>query len=145
MEKKIELIVTHHHTEGMSRINLKIGEFQTNYNNPIDSYLFWEEMEKQTNRALFKLKKLNPELSFDFDLHSMAFTQEQKKAQLIEHLYRKYPSVDAEKVFNIIETNIKKIIPTGPDDNHPNPSLKFSIDSDFMKSFIISTIEAYNK
>lgn len=68
-----------------------------------------------------------------------------KKAQLKGHINTKYPSVDADKLFSILSECIGEIQPTGADDNHPNPFLKFRIDSDFMKVFISSIIEKYNK
>ena len=126
-------------------IDFKYGDFQTNFETPIDSYNFWEEAEQQANRSLFKLKKLNPKLSFNFDLRSMTTSPEKQRAGLIAHIAKKSPSVDTEKLFAILETNIAAITTTGPDNNHPNPFLKFPIDSDFIKVFISSVIEAYNK
>jgi len=70
---------------------------------------------------------------------------EQQRKGLIAHISKKSPSVDTEKLFAILATNIAAITTTGPDNNHPNPFLKFPIDSDFMKVFISSVIEDYNK
>ena len=143
-EKEIELVQVDH-SNTVSSINFKFGDFQTEFTNPIDSYTFWKDAEEQANRAQFRLKKLNPKLSFDFSLQSMMTPADVRKKQVMAHLQKKYPSVDAEKLFAILETNIKEIQPTGPDANHPNPFLKFAIDSDFIKVFVSSIIEAYNK
>lgn len=147
MENKIEIIENGKENK-LYTANLKYGDFQTNFTEPVSSYVFWKEMEEQANRAIFNLKK-NTKMSFEFSLKgimdNLMNTEESKKQRLISHINTKYPSVDCDKLYSILNENIKEILPSGPDDNHPNPFFKFPIESDFIKVFVSSIIEKYNK
>lgn len=101
---------------------------------PISNYDFWQNMLEQTHRALYRIKKNNPEITFDFSLVSKG----EKDMRFINHLKTKYPNLDIDNIFELFDKEIEDIKPTGPDDNHPNPEVRFPIDSDLTKNVFIS-------
>lgn len=140
--KEIELIKT----EG-GVVNLKYGDDQiTNFVNCIESYSFFEDMERFANRALFHIKKENPKMKFDFNIHTMMTTPEQRREGLINHINSKHPGLDGKLICDIVDEETATIKPSGPDDdNHPNPFMKVPIDSDLIKAVTASVIERYEK
>jgi len=113
--------------------------------NPISSFSFWEDMNDQAQRALHRIKKNNPKRSFKFDLSTMGMTDEQIEQRFRNHIKGKYPEMRVDKLFDLIDKEVAGIEVTGPDDNHPNPFLKFPIGSQMTKSFMISVLDKFLK
>lgn len=114
-------------------------------NNPISSFSFWEDMEKQASRALYRIKKNNPKTKFDFNLSTLGMSDEEKESRFVAHLKGKYTNINVDEVLEAINKEISEIKVTGPDDNHPNPELKFPIDSQLVKMVFISVIDKLSK
>lgn len=113
--------------------------------NPIESFSFWEDMNDQTQRALHRIKKNNPKMSFDFNFSTMGMTDEQIEQRFRNHIKGKYPEIDVDGLFDLVDKEISEIQMTGPDDNHPNPELKFPIGSQMTKNFIIVVLDKFLK
>lgn len=113
--------------------------------NPISSFSFWEDMNDQTQRALYRIKKNNPKMSFDFNMSTMGMTEEEIEQRFRNHIKGKYPEMDVDKLFDLVDAEVKEFKMTGPDDNHPNPELKFPIGSQVTKNFIISVLDKFLK
>lgn len=113
--------------------------------NPISSYSFWEDMNDQTQRALHRIKKNNPKMSFDFNMSTMGMTDEQIEQRFRNHIKGKYPEIDVDGLFDLVDKEVGEIQMTGPDDNHPNPELKFPIGSQMTKNFIIVVLDKFLK
>ena len=109
------------------------------------SFSFWEDMEKQASRALYRIKKNNPKTKFDFNLSTMGMSDEEKEARFVTHLKGKYTNINVDEVLEAINKEISEIKVTGPDDNHPNPELKFPIDSQLVKMVFVSVIDKLSK
>ncbi len=116
------------------------GETINTGNEPISSYSFWEDIEKETQRALFRIKTKNPRLNFNFNFQTLGMSKEERNDRFVNHLKNKYTTVDVDKVLGLLADAVSQIKPTGPDDNHPNPEIKFPIDSDLFKDVLISVI-----
>ncbi len=114
-------------------------------NNPVSSYSFWEDMNDQTQRALHRIKKNNPKMSFDFNFSTMGMTEEQIEQRFRAHIKGKYPDMDVDRLFDLVDKEVGEIEMTGPDDNHPNPFLKFPIGSQMTKNFIIVVLDKFLK
>jgi hypothetical protein len=112
---------------------------------PISSYSFWSDMEDQAQRALYRIKKNNPEISFNFNWQTMGMSDEQLEQGFREHIKNKYKNIDVDKVFNILDKEIASIEITGPDDNHPNPFMKFPIGSHMTREVIIKIVNEFVK
>lgn len=141
--KDIELI--ENKTSIDTSIDFKYSDTEIKFDNCIESYGFWDDIERQANRAKFRLEKLNPKQSFEFDFRMMMTTPEQRKAGFITHLKGKYPEMDVDNLFDIIEKEVNSITLTGPDDNHPNPYFKFKVNSDLIKSVIFACVNKYEE
>jgi hypothetical protein len=113
--------------------------------NPISSHSFWKDIQNHSQRALYRIERDNPKMNFDFNLASMDMTDEQKAARFKSHIKGKYPDMEVDAIFEVIENEVKEIEMTGPDDNHPNPFFKFPIGSDMTKNFIISIVSKLQK
>ena len=112
--------------------------------NPIYSYGFWEDMEKCSQRALHRIEKKNPTIKFEFDLRSMMLTDEQKKEQFLNHAKSKLPEIDVDRALKILADQVATIKLDGPVDDHPNPYMKFRIDSDLVKMLVCNVLKEYN-
>jgi hypothetical protein len=121
------------------------GEKITTGDEPISSYSFWSDMLDQTRRALYRLKKNNPRLSFNSNLSTIGLSESDKNNRFIKYLKGKYVDLDVDKISELIDNEFKEIKPTGPDDNHPNPETSFPLNGDFNKHFIMSIISKLNK
>lgn len=121
------------------------GKTITTGDNPISSFSFWDDLEDEVQRALYRIKNGNPGMNFDFNLSTMAQSDEDRRERVIQHIQEKKEFVNVRSLFNIIDEELKEIKHTGPDDNHPNPFLKMEMDSDFVKLFIASIIEKYEQ
>lgn len=110
-------------------------------NNPISSHSFWNKIQQASQRALYRIEQENPKMSFDFNLHTMGMSEEQKNERFKAHIQEKYPDLDVDMVFGVIDQEVGEIEMTGPDDNHPNPFMKFPIGSQFSKAFISSVVD----
>ena len=127
-------------------VDLKINdEVISTGDNMYASFSFWEDMEKQANRALYRIKKNNPKTKFDFNLQSMGMSEAEKEARFVTFIKGKYPDVNVDEVLEIFTKEIGEIKVTGPDDNHPNPEFKFPIDSQLTKVIIISVLDKLAK
>jgi len=126
-------------------VDFKQGDIEIKSNNHIESYMFWEEMERAANRAMYRIKKANPKYDYNMSLQSMMTTPERQRELFIKHLETKDYDINIPMLFDIIDKEVAEIKVTGPDDNHPNPFLKFPASSDFMKSFITAVINKYEK
>jgi hypothetical protein len=113
--------------------------------NPISSHSFWNYMQQASQRALYRIKNENPTMNFDFNLSTMGMSEEQQEERFKTFIKGKYPELDVDVIFDVINNEVGEIQMTGPDDNHPNPFLKFSIESHFMKNFIVSVIDKLSK
>ncbi len=113
--------------------------------NPISSYSFWEDMNDQTQRALYRIKKNNPKRSFNFNIATMGAGEEQLEQGFRNHIKGKYPEMDVDGLFDLVDKEVGEFKLTGPDDNHPNPELKFPIGSQATKNFIISVLDKFLK
>jgi len=113
--------------------------------NPIESHSFWTDIQDQSQRALYRIEKENPTMKFDFNLATMAMSEEQKDERFKSHIKGKYPNIDIDRLFEVIDNEIKEIQVTGPDDNHPNPFLKIPISSHMTKNIITSVIDKFLK
>lgn len=121
------------------------GETINTGSNPISSYSFWEEMEDQAQRAIYRIKN-NNKMKFDFNLATMGLSEEQKEQRFRDHIKSKHPEFDdVDRLFELVDEEVGKITMSGPDDNHPNPYLKFPIGSQMTKNFILCVIENYLK
>lgn len=114
-------------------------------NNPVTSYSFWEDISEQSQRALHRIKKNNPKMKFDFDLSSMMLTEEEKNQRFIKHVKSKHADIDVDKVMELIDKEFSKVELTGPDENHPNPFMKFPLNGQLTKMFIVSVIDEFLK
>lgn len=112
---------------------------------PISSYSFWSDMEDQAQRAIYRIKNNNPEINFNFSLSTMGMTNEELEERFRSHIKGKFSNIDVDKLFDIIDKEVKEIEMTGPDDNHPNPYMKFPIGSQMTKNFIISVLDKFTK
>ena len=110
-------------------------------NNPISSYSFWEDIEKASQRALYRIKNQNAKMSFDFNLSTLGMSEADKEARFLAYLKNQKPELDVDMVINVINNELSEIKNTGPDDNHPNPFRKFPIDSQMFKAFIVNVVE----
>lgn len=122
------------------------GQQTTSFENCIEAYSFWEDMEAAANKAMFRIKRDNPKMNFNFDLNSMMVTPEQRREGLIKHVNKTYPAVNAQLLFSLIDTEVEKVKPTGPPehmDEHPNPFFKVKLDSDIIKAIMSCVIEKY--
>jgi hypothetical protein len=127
-------------------VDLMIGEQKIETgSNPISSYSFWEDMNEASERALFRIKKNNPKQKFDFNLGTMGMTEKQKEDRFMDHLKATYPDANVEEIVGVLTQEIGKIEMSGPDDNHPNPFLKFPIDSQFVKMIVVSVVNELDK
>jgi hypothetical protein len=113
--------------------------------NHISSFSFWEDMEQQAQRALHRIKKNNPKYGFDFNLSTMGMSKAEKEARFVSHVKDKYPDVNVDEILAIIDKEVQDIKITGPDDNHPNPELKFPIGGQLSKMVMISVINKLTK
>ncbi|MEK6828855.1 MAG: hypothetical protein AABY15_01925 [Nanoarchaeota archaeon] len=121
------------------------GEKIETGNEPISSHEFWKDMGEQSQRALHRIEKNNPKMSFDFNLSTLGMSEEEKNQRFVSFIKNKYPDVDVDKIISIIDKEVSSIELTGPDDNHPNPFMKFPIGSQMMKNFIIVVIDKFVK
>ena len=124
-------------------VDFKLNNTDISFDNSIDSYVFWEKAEKQANRAMYKIKQMNPGMKFDFSLQSMMVTPEERRKQFISHLKNQHRDVDAELAFKLIDEEVAKITMSGPDDNHPNPFYKFEISGDIVKAIFVAVMDRY--
>lgn len=113
--------------------------------NPIGSFSFWKDMNDQTQRALHRIKKNNPKMSFDFSMSTMGMTDEQIEQRFRTHIKGKYPEMDVDRLCDLVDAEVNEIKMTGPDDNHPNPELNFPIGSQMTKNFIIVVLDKFLK
>ena len=121
------------------------GETINTGRTPISSYAFWDDLEKEAQRALYSLDTKNPKMNFDFSLSTMTLSEDQKKKRFLDYAKSKHPDINVEKIFEIIDTEVNSMQLTGPDDNHPNPYMKFPIGGDLPKMVLLKTIEKYLK
>ncbi len=123
------------------------GEKIETGDNPISSYSFWSDMEDQAQRAIYRIKNNNPEINFDFNLSTMGMSNEELEERFRNHIKGKFTgkftNIEVDKLFDLIDKEVSEIQMTGPDDNHPNPYMKFPIGSQMTKNFIISVVEKY--
>lgn len=127
-------------------IDLKIDDITIESGkDPFRSYDFWEQMRSASNRALYRLKKLNSLRRLDVSFANFGSTPQEQKDAFLSNLKNKYPSVDRDKVLLIIESKFKGINSFGDIDGHPNPEMMMPLDSDINKAFIFSVIEEINK
>jgi hypothetical protein len=110
-------------------------------NNPISSYSFWEDIEQVSQRALYRIKNQNPKMRFDFNLSTLGMSEDDKEARFVAYLKNQKPELDVDMVMSVINKELSEIKKVGPDDNHPNPFMKFPIDSQMVKAFILNIIE----
>jgi hypothetical protein len=75
----------------------------------------------------------------------MGMSDEQIEQRFRNHIKGKYPDVDVDRLFDLVDKEVDEIELTGPDDNHPNPFLKFPIGSQMTKNFIISILDKFAK
>ena len=114
--------------------------------NPIRSHSFWRDMEDQSQRAIHRIEKNNPTMSFDFNLSTMGMTDEQIEQRFRNHIKNNHPDFDGvDRLFDLVDAEVGEIQVTGPDDNHPNPFLKFQIGSQMTKNFILCVVEKFLK
>lgn len=109
---------------------------------PISNHHFWKQIGEQAERAKFKIKKENPRFKHLFDGD---FFNDNQKNVFINHLKDKYPNVDVDNVLSVFDSEIAKVKQTGPDDNHPNPELRFPIDSQLSQEILISVINKFGQ
>ena len=112
---------------------------------PFECHFFWDQMNKQSERALYRIETNNPDLGFDYNLMTMGLSTEEKREKYLQHIKLKFPNLDVVKINNLIEEEIGKIKLSGPDDNHPNPRMKFPLDSDLTKMLVMAVINELNK
>lgn len=112
---------------------------------PVESYTFWDDLEDEVQRALYRIKTNNPKMSFDFSLASLAMSDEEQEKRYIDHIQEKHPDVDVGRVFELANNEIGKMELTGPDDNHPNPYIKTPIKNVLIKNLIVCVLEEYTK
>ena len=110
------------------------------HDEPISNYDFWENMLELSQRAIYRIKQNNPKMNFNFmDFGLM------DENMFAEHLKKKYPEIDIDTVLNLFDEEVKLIRPFGPDDDHPNPEIRYPIDSDLTKNVFISLLDKINK
>jgi len=127
-------------------VDLIVGEQKIDTGeNPISSHSFWKDMEDQAQRAIYRIEKNNPTMSFNFNMSTMGMSDEQLEQRFRTHIKSRYADVDVDKLFDLIDKGVGEIAATGPDDNHPNPFMKFPIGSHMTKSFIISVLDKFLK
>ena len=145
MDHKIEII--ERELEGnMMAVDLVVnGQTINTGDNPISSFSFFEDIKKAARRAIFRIKTKNPRLKFDFNLATMALSEEDKNQRLINHIKSQRSDIDVDKAMKIVNDQISKIKPFGPNDDHPNPEFETQINSDLVKILIINSIGEYNK
>lgn len=114
-------------------------------NMPILSHCFWEDMNDQAQRALHRIEKNNPQSTFDINISTMGMSDEEKENRFVSFVKNKFPDLEVDKILDIINQEVSDIQFTGPDDNHPNPFLKFPIDSQMTKHFILKVISEFIK
>jgi hypothetical protein len=124
-------------------VDFKLNNTDISFDNCIDSYVFWANVENQANRAMYKIKQMNPGKIFNFSLQSMMVTPEERRRQFLAHVKNKHSSVNAELAFKLIDEEVAKITMNGPDDNHPNPFHKFELSSDIVKTIFIAVMDRY--
>ena len=110
-------------------------------NNPISSYSFWKDIEQASQRALYRIKNENSDMNFDFSLSTLGMSEASKEATFVNHLKNQKPELDVDMVMDVINKELSEIKMIGPDDNHPNPFMKFPIDSQMVKAFIVNIVE----
>jgi len=121
------------------------GETINTGQNPVESFSFWDDLEDEVQRAIYRIRTGNPKMGFDFNLQSMGQSEEAKRGRLIAYIQDKHQSINVNTLFDVFDEQRKEIKHTGPDDNHPNPYHKMEIDCDFLKLFMASIIEEYEK
>ena len=133
-------------TDGFTTVDLKIDDQVIKTGDDIfSSFSFWQKMEEATQRALYRIKTKNPKYGFDFNLATMALSEEEKAKRFTDYAKKQRPDVDVDKVFDLFEKEVAKLQKTGPDDNHPNPYMKSPINSDLVKIIFINVLGNYNK
>jgi len=113
--------------------------------NPIESHSFWSDMSDQAQRAIYRIEKNNPTMSFKFDMATLGMSDEDLDNRFKAHMKEKYQDLDVDKVVELIDDEINSMVVTGPDDNHPNPFMKFPVDSQLTKNLIICIIDKFIK
>lgn len=127
-------------------IDLKIDDIVIeSAKDPFRSYQFWDQLWKASNRAIYKLKKLNPTRRLDISLSNFGSTPQEREDAFHAHLTEKYPSVNKNKTLAIIEEKFASMTLMGDAEGHPNPEMLVPLNGDLSKSFIFSVIEALNK
>ena len=138
----MEIKITEKQEGTFTMVDLQIGDITINTgSNPFDSMSILEDLEVAVQRAIFKLKMKNPDLSFDISLETMGMTDEDKKKNFIKHMQHMHPGLDVKKIIDMFDEEISKIQLTGPDDNHPNPEMKMPIGNDLNKNICICVID----
>ena len=112
---------------------------------PISSHEFWKDISEQSQRALYRIEKNNPTMSWDYNLSTMGMSEEEKNERFVSFIKNKYQDVDVDKIIKVIDKEVSSIELSGPDDNHPNPFMKFPIGSQMMKNFIIVVVDKFLK
>lgn len=107
---------------------------------PISCYGFWEDLGEAAERAKYRIKKNNPNMGFDFNLATMALSDEEKELRFMNHLKEQNPDVDVESIMEVINKEVGDVKLTGPDDNHPNPMMKMPIDSQMVKAMMLNVV-----
>lgn len=113
--------------------------------NPITSFSFWEDMNQASERALYRIKKNNPKQKFDFNLGTMGLTEAQKDERFTDFLKSQHPDMNVDEILVVVNEELGKLELTGPDDDHPNPEMKFPINSHIVKRIIFSIIRELNE
>jgi hypothetical protein len=146
MDKKLSIEERTSEKSAGVMVDLKINDqIIDTGNNPISSYSFWTDLEQAVQRAIYRIKTKNPKLKWDFNLSTMAMSEEQKKQKFVDYAKSKNPEIDVDKAFEIFDAEIAKIQMTGPNDDHPNPYLKNPINSDLSKIILLNVIKEYIK
>jgi hypothetical protein len=146
MVDDIKVDIQERETPGGVAVDLKINDQVINTgNNPISSFSFWEDLEQAVQRSIFRIKTKNPKMGFDFNIHTMGMTNEEKAKRFLDFAKKKCPDVDVEKAFDLLDKEIATMQLTGPDDNHPNPYMKSPINSDLVKILFLNVLSKYNK
>jgi len=123
-------------------VDLVIGDEKIGTgDNPISSHSFWEKMQDATQRALYRIERDNPKMNFDHNFRTMGMSDEQKEIGFKSHIQEKYPKLDVDMVFDIIDKEVSKIETTGPDDNHPNPFMKAPVGGHLSRAVMVSVID----
>lgn len=112
---------------------------------PLSNHDFWQQIGEQAERAKFRIKRENPRFKKIFSGNFSMTTPEEQYELFLAHLRGKYPNVDIDAVLEVFEGEIAKVKPTGPNDDHPNPEMKFAVDSQLTKEIFISVISKLNK